>query len=81
MTRNRPATTAERAAMSKRLITAADLDDKHMGRRFRIGAIEGVITGAFRRGQVVELHTLVGGSRAWFALEPGAAVEVWRDVR
>lgn len=78
MTRNRPATAEERARMGHRLITAADLGDRHHGRRIRIGDVEGTLTGSFTIAGVVNLAVIVGGARAWFALEPGAAVEVWR---
>lgn len=69
------------AFKGKQLLTAADLSDRHMGREVRIGDIEGVlITLDPRRGEVV-VGLMVGGSRALFALDPGAAVEVGRKPR
>jgi hypothetical protein len=64
----------------RRLVTAADLSDRHVGRCVRIGHVEGVLTGIVPRpnGGGVDLAVLVGGVRAWFGLEMGAEVEVWR---
>ena len=63
---------------ARRLMTAADLSDKHLGQSVCVGSITGTLTGIIGIRDRVTLAVLVGGSRAWFPLEGGAEVEVWR---
>lgn len=60
----------------KRLIRAGELDDRHMGRVVRIGDVEGELIGLNPMSREVHIELLIGGSRALFALEHFAEVEV-----
>ena len=63
------------------VLTAADLSDRHMGREVRIRDVEGVLVALDPRRAEVVVGLMVGGSRALFALDPRAAVEVGRKPR
>lgn len=80
MTRNHPATPAERTAMSRRMVRASELDDRHKGRTVRIGAVEGVLVSLYGIRDRVDLELEVGGAKAYFQLRGDAEVEHWRVI-
>lgn len=79
MTRDRPATAAERAMMGKRLIRLADLDHRHHGRTIQVAGLEGTLTGVVPLGDRVQLAIVVGGARVWSDwLDADDSAEVWK---
>ena len=62
------------------LTTAANLDERHMGKLVRIGRVEGELVGLDTSAHRVILHVLIGTNRlpSLFPLLPGDEVEHWR---
>lgn len=64
------------AFQHRRLVRAAELSDRHMGRVVRIREVEGQLVGLIPHRTRIDVYLLVGGSRAIFPLALDAAVEV-----
>jgi len=64
------------AFRAKRLVCAAELSDRHMGRVVRIREVEGVLVALVPHHTRIDVALRVGGSHAIFPLDLDAAVEV-----
>jgi hypothetical protein len=64
--------------MKHDLRRADQLNERHMGKNITIGDITGTLTGLIPVANHITLVLIVGGARAFFALDRDAAVEVRR---
>jgi hypothetical protein len=65
--------------MKHDLRRADQVSDRHMGKTITIGDVTGTLTGLIPVANHITLVLIVGGARAFFALDRDAAVEVWRE--
>lgn len=64
----------------RRLVTADQILDRHVGREVSIGNVTGVLIGANNMRGRVDLTLMVGKSRAEFMLTADAVVEIGRKL-